>query len=254
MYDNEDDFFSDVTGGASSTDTTNDSNNNSSQNSDSNTQYVKKKKNENIIGENDLNLWNKDVVAPVTLNEDDFEEDVKYITLVLPSKRFRIKGEDEREKVLKFLKRFKDKGYKLRFICNFIRDIFDDAIDIFGEDGVEMYTPWATYCKDVDTTYKMRIPSDKNIQLAHGHIKNIDNKPPFVKYLNATILSTLFGTNNKKPSSYILTYDSNWSGKMLDFKLSVDNANYILLRRELNLNIYNLHNKNNVADLAKLLT
>lgn len=216
-------------------------------------QYVKKPK-RNIVGEAKLNLWDKDKIVPLELDNDKFKEDVKYFTIALPSETFKL-NEDNLKKISTILKLLKDKEYKARFICNFNRAIYSTISEIFEEDNIELITPWESYCKDSKETTRLFIPTDLNIQTVSSYVNNFFNLNPSLQYIYGGIFTSIYGQENTKPSNFVIIFDPFKTDPKakVDFKLSKNTANYILLGRKLNYPLYNLANESDYAAVEQIL-
>ena len=210
------------------------------------------KRDPNIIGTNKINLWNKDEVVPVEINLDNLNKDKKIATLVLPDKTF-TPNETGKDKFKTILNLLKEKGFEVRFICNYIRGIHKEVIEIMGTDKVTHITPWATYCKDADKDTKLYLPSDANLQAAAHYFKGFQNFHNAFKHIKASIIFSLYGYENNEPSSFVITLDPFYTSKKIDFTKSRDTADYYLIGKHLPTDVYNINNDSDMEDLRNLL-
>lgn len=211
----------------------------------------KKSKFTNVIGKNEINLWDKPQVMPATLDTNKFSSEIKYATVVLPNPTY-IPTEQE---VLKFKKLFaslKNKGYKVRLICNYAKGIYRELMDILGSENVYHITPWKSYCKE-DTKTTMYMPSDDNIKASSNYFKNFQKFNPSLQLIVSSVFTTCFGLNNNEPSTMIITCDPFYDGKKIDFTKSKDTSNYIFLSRALDLNLFNITKDEDYVSAMKIL-
>jgi len=252
-FDGLDDFDKVVTPKPNTeTATSNNSSNYNNKNNDFK-QYPKKKK-RNIVGTSELNLWNKDKIEPLDLDTEKFKENVKYFTIALPSETFKM-NEDSVKNIVNILKLLKAKDYKPRFICNYNRALFDSIYEMFTEEEIELITPWETYCKDSKETTRLFIPTDLNIQTVASYVGNFFTLPPSLQYIYGGMFTSIYGQDNTTPSSFVIIVDPFHvdSTKKVDFKLSKNTGNYIILARKLNYTIYNLSNTSDYAAIEQIL-
>ena len=217
-------------------------------------QYAKKPK-RNIVGECSLNLWDKDKIEPLELDKDKFKEDIKYFTISLPSESYKITDEVSK-KIANILKLLKAKEYKPRFICNYNRAIYSLINEIFSEDEIELITPWESYCKDnVNEKTRLFIPTDLNIRTVSFYVKNFFTLPPALQYIYGGIFASLYGQDNTTPSSFMIIYDPFKTDPKakIDFKLSKNTGNYIMLQHKLEYPLYNLANNSDYATIEQIL-
>lgn len=240
------------------------SNNNSGGNNNSyggNNSYGNKKPFEkkvapkrNVTGEMTINLWDKEKITPVELDSTKFKEDVKIVTMSMPSQTFKM-NDDDKKRLVNILNLIKGKGYKLRFICNYNRAIYEEVVDIFGMDNLIMITPWLSYCKESKEDTPLYLPSDANLSVAAHHVKNFANLSPALQYIYTGVICSLYGQDNTEPSSYYITWDpfKKAEDRKVDFSKSKDTANYFILHNQFKFTIYNVAFQGDYADLEQML-
>ena len=216
-----------------------------------NKNYSKKSADTNVKGSNEINLWDKPTVMPLPLDTNKFKTEQKYATVVLANSSYN-PTEQERAKFKKIFTSLKNKEYKVRIICNYVRAIHKDMVEILGAENIYHITPWKSYCKE-DKTTTMYMPSDLNIRGAANFFKNFQKLNPALQNIMSGIFTTCFGLYNNEPSSMIIMCDPFYDGKKIDFTKSKDTSNYIFLSRALSLDIYNIEDDAKFVDVMKLL-
>jgi len=210
----------------------------------------------NIIGTTTIDVWNDDKIVAKELEPEKFKVDSKYVTIAMPSASFKI-SDEALKKIKVILELLHKKEYKVRFICNYNRPVYSLLKEVFTMDNLEHVTPWPTFCKDAKEDLPQYLVSDINLEAAAHYVKNFDSKHKGHKLIYGAILTTLFGQENDTPSTYFITldpYKTDKTGRQkIDFTKSKDTANYYLLAKALNLDIFNLAIDSDYADLEQIL-
>lgn len=217
----------------------------------------KEKPKRNIIKTiNDINVWDDDRITAKELDVDKFKVDSKYVTIAMPSATFKL-SDESKTKLKVILELLHKKEYKVRFICNNNRSIYSELKEVFTLDNLEHITPWESYCKEASETLPQYLTSDMNLEAAAHYVKNFDAKHKAHKLLYGALIATLFGLENDSPSTYFITmdpYKTDKTGKQkIDFTKSKDTANYYLLAKSLNLDIFNLAISSDYSDIEQIL-
>jgi len=215
-----------------------------------NNNYKKKYSNSNVIGKNKINLWNNDRVSPIELQQDKFKHDKKYVTIALANQTYE-PGERELAKFKKIFILLKENGYKVRVVCNYVRNIHKLMIETLGKENIYHITPWKSYCRD-SKNITMYLPTDFNIRASANYFKGFSKAPASLRYIMASIFTTCFGLYNNEPSDVIIIDDPFYKGDKIDFTKSKDTSNYIMLAKTLGMDIYNISIDEQFADIIKL--
>ena len=214
--------------------------------------FVKREKIKNVIGSITIDLWNDNKpVEQQELDYNEFNNDKKFVTFILPDKMTTLTDE-EMEKFTTVMKLLHKNNYRVRVICNGVKSIFKQMMNIFGEDDVKLITPWKGYCKD-DKDHIQYLITDDTIKVAAYYFKGYDRLPAGIKYKKAALIGTLFGLKVDAQVSMVVTLDNNYDGKKIDFSKSPDTGDYFLAVRTFSLTLYNLAIKEDYDNLVYLL-
>lgn len=207
----------------------------------------------NIIGDSSLNLWDDPVIDKIELDVNNFKTDKKYFSFALPSATYKI-SDDDRKSVIKILELLEKKNYDIRFVCTHARALYDDIKRIFGLERMMHITLWKSFCKDSSETLPLHLVSDTAIKLSAQYVRNYNNLPAGVKYIYGGVITSLFGQDGDRPSSFFITFDPFKSPKgKVDFTKSRDTSNYYMVSKTFSTEIYNLSEKAEYADIEQIL-
>ena len=217
-----------------------------------NTGYKKfnKSKYTNVIGKNEINLWNDPSVTPLEISMDDIKTDDKIVVFALPNKTYTLSS-DEIEKFKKIAEVLAKKGYTARIVCSHAKAIYSVLKEAFKDTLIHI-TPWKGYCKEMTDT-KQYLVSDANIRAAAFYTKNFQRLPASIKLIKAASIATMLGLDNDEAANLVIVHDVNYDGKKFDFKKSVDIVDYYLIGKNFGMNVYNIAKPNELKDLITIL-
>jgi len=231
--------------------------------SNSNNNYGEKKKFDNkpiytnVEGDagRKINVWDGDRIQPQELDLDSLKTSEKFVTMIVGNMFYKL-DETELNYFKAVAKILKEKGFKLRVVCSFIKPIFKEMKEIFGDDMM-LITPWKGHCKDLKE-YKQYLSSDSNLKAASYYFNNKAKKynelPAGTKLVMSAVVGSLVGQDNNELSQLVIMHDRNYDGKRIDFKQSSQTKDYIILSKPLRLNIYNLAVKDDLVNLKQILS
>ena len=191
---------------------------------------------------------------PIEINSDNVKID-KSITFAVDNKNDRLSDNDLLiiERVMKV---FKDKGYKIRILCNTLHSEVEQIIyNLFDNNKIILVKPWKKLCDNVKDV-NIWLPSENNIRAAVTYFKNFNKGSIGLKHSSASKLTMLFGPENDSVSEYLIIYDRYFDGKTMNFDKSRDSSTYLwfpLKYRKFTFNRYNIANKDDIRKLLELL-
>ena len=222
------------------------------------------KKNNNWKNNKSKN-WNKNKKKGIDLFKElpepkpiDFEKVKisKTATIAIANKSIKLTDED----IKKFHNVFmllKDKGYKIRALCNTFNQVLGKFMEIIPYDKVEIVKPWDKFCKT--GKYKTLTPTDPNKQAAAYYYNNFNNLPTGGKYLASAMIEVLFGPWNNDALEMVILYDPFYDeeNKKIDFENSKDTAFYYWFPKskfkDWGISIYNLYKDEDYLNLIEVL-
>jgi hypothetical protein len=211
-----------------------------------NTNYKKTK-------EKPINLF-KEKPEPEEIDPNNVNID-KSVIVAVANPNVKI-PDDKLAEIEELIKELKDKGYKVRGMCNSFNQLYPIIYKHLGYDNLIVVKPWKNYCKV--NKLQTWLPSNKNIRAAVAYFKNFDKLPSGIKYINSAIITLLFGRFNNSASKFILVYDPYKKDEKdkIDWQKSKDTGVFYWFPRtfkEIGFNLFNLYNKNEINELRELL-
>lgn len=220
------------------------------QNNNGYKKFNKKSAYTNVVGKNEINLWDNPSVQPLEVSIGDTKTEDKIVVFALPSKTYTLSS-DEIEKFKKIAEALAKKGYTARIICSHAKAIHSVLTDAFKDTLVHI-TPWKGYCKEMTDT-KQYLASDANIRAAAHYAKNFQRLPASIKLIKAAAIATMIGLDNDEAATMVIVHDINYDGKKFDFKKSADIVDYYFMGKNFGMNVYNIAKQNDLKDLITVL-
>jgi len=216
--------------------------------------YDNKPKYKNVEGKQTINIWNGDRVQPLELDMQALKTNEKWVTFVIANMFYKL-DEQEEAKIKELATTLKEKGFKARVVCGYVKPIFKILKEVFGDD-LMLITAWKGYCKELKDV-KQYLSTDANIKAAAYYYstdrKNYNDLPNGIKLTKSAAMGSLVGPDNNELSQFVIVHDRNYDGRRLDFKQSQNTSDYVFLAKKLSLNMFNIAMDKQYNDLKSVL-
>lgn len=180
----------------------------------------------------------------------------KTITIAIANKDLEL-SDDDKKKFYNIFMLLKDKGYKVRVLCNTFNQVLTEFMKVLPYDKIEIVKPWEKYCKT--GKYKTLSPTDLNKQAAAYYYNNFNKLPTGIKYISSALIEVLFGPWNNNALEMAIIFDPFYDeeNKKINFDKSKDTSFFLWFPKtkfkDWGLSIYNLAKDEDYLNLVKVL-